>query len=191
VRTLTKDRRAALIERVAAILKRAEPTPFALEAGCRHAIRSGLCLCGTSWAAADQIAADIVRTALDRIGARRPTWAMGQPEFLQFGVILTARTRCRHCGNRLPEENFAYCADRCRKAHARELYDDDRRHELAEAERLRVAVWRAAQPERRCAECSLPFQPNTPSQMFCGSTCASRRNWRFARQVWGRGHAVR
>ena len=43
---LNRDRRRAIIERTMFILKHGNPTRFAFEATCRHAIRAKLCLEG-------------------------------------------------------------------------------------------------------------------------------------------------
>ena len=72
-----------LVESCAAILGRWRSSAFEFEASCRHGLRSGFCLAGESWARADVMAAEIVRESLHRIGARRPTWEEGQPEYTQ------------------------------------------------------------------------------------------------------------
>jgi hypothetical protein len=114
---ITRDRRRHIVRTVAAILATAEPTPFALEASCRHAIRSRLCLRGWTWAKSDDMAADIVRDALKRVGAQRPTWLQGQPEWANEGFAPILRTRCIRCSARLPEGHWKFCSQLCGQAH--------------------------------------------------------------------------
>lgn len=118
LRRINKDRRKHLMEKVAAILKAGDPTPFAFEATCRHALRSRLCLAGWGWADADAVANDIVQVALLRIGAKRPSWAEGQPEYAQNGAgAQIERTRCIRCRSKLPEGHHKFCSDLCAGAH--------------------------------------------------------------------------
>lgn len=120
--------RRKLIDQTAAILRRGEPTDFAFEGFMRHGLRSGLCLRGWSWSDADDMAADIVRSALAQIGAKRPTYQQGQPEWAQDGVILVERERCIRCGWQLPEGHSKFCSRLCHGAH----YADLRRRFYAE-----------------------------------------------------------
>lgn len=113
-RKLNRDRRGHLVDTVAAIMRNTEPTPFAAEAPCLHFIRSRLCLKGWAWGEADTLAAEIVASALKRIGARRPTWKQGQPEWTQEGFAPIARTRCVQCRRPLPEDRPRFCDDHCR-----------------------------------------------------------------------------
>jgi hypothetical protein len=124
-RRLSKDRRRQLVAIVANILRSGEPTKFTFEATCRHAIRSRLCLQGWRWAEADTIAADIVATALRSIGAQRPAWKEGQPEYTQDGFAPILRTRCAHCGRPLPD------SDGTRRIHCSSVCANVRRSRLA------------------------------------------------------------
>lgn len=112
-RKLKREHRRRLIDGVAEILKQGEPTKFAFEAFCRHDLRSGLCLAGWPWADADTAAADVVQAALRLIGAYRPSWQQGQPEYVQFGVSFIERTRCVTCHGKLPEGHRLYCSSTC------------------------------------------------------------------------------
>ena len=123
VRRFNRDRRRHLVERVAKIMREARDTGEAatlmsLEAPIRHGLRSKLCLAGWGWQEADDIARDIVDGALRHVGARRPTWAEGQPEWGQQGAgALIERTRCVRCHVRLPEGHTKFCSDLCASAH--------------------------------------------------------------------------
>src|SRR3546814_7130493 len=99
---LNKDKRRALVDRNAAAMSRAEPTAVSLEGELRHRLRSSLCRQGADWILADLLAAAIVEDALRKVGAQRPTWQQGQPEWTQEGVIYIQRTRCIRCRWKLP-----------------------------------------------------------------------------------------
>lgn len=114
--------RRKLIDQTAAIMRRGEPSVFAFEGFMRHGLRSGLCLRGWSWAEADDMAAEVVRLALQQIGAKRPTYQQGQPEWAQDGVILIDRERCIRCGWQLPEGHRKFCGRLCLDAHHQALY---------------------------------------------------------------------
>lgn len=117
-RALNRERRRHLVSTVAEILKGGDPTPFAFEASCRHGIRSRLCLDGWKWAEADGTAGEIVAEALRLIGARRPPWAEGQPEWTQNGAgALIERTRCINCHGPLPADHTKFCGQLCASAH--------------------------------------------------------------------------
>lgn len=120
-RKLTKEYRGRLIDGCARILRKGDPTPFAFEAFLRHGLRSGLCLRGWSWREADDTSSDLIQSALAQIGAKRPTWKQGQPEWTQEGVILINRVRCARCGWRLPEDHRKFCDRRCATAFHEDL----------------------------------------------------------------------
>lgn len=117
VRKLNRDRRSHMVRLVADILRGAEPTPFAFEATCRHRIRAALCLKGWSWQEADDIGKDIVEAALRQVGAVRPTWKEGQPEYTQEGHVPADRTRCIRCNRPLEGYQRKFCGSLCANAH--------------------------------------------------------------------------
>ena len=142
---MSKASASRIVANVAAILATGEPTHFAFEGACRHAIRAGLCLDGWRWKRADERSAEIMAEAFAAIGAQRPTWLQGQPEYTQEGYSPIERLFCVRCGKRLPDEHHVsqrYCSQLCGDAasHARR-----RRDESAEdrAKRLAyLALWR-------------------------------------------------
>jgi hypothetical protein len=142
-RTPADEQRAIIVDHIADILRCGDPTPFAFEAVCRHGLRGGLVMRGRSWPVADEIAAGIVRSALNMIGARRPSWLQGQPEYVQYGVKAFERTRCVECGWRLPEGHTKFCGLRCSRAFHNERYRSDRLAELAAYARAYRAAQRA------------------------------------------------
>jgi hypothetical protein len=125
-----------IVDAVAEILKRGEPTRFAFEGVCRHGIRSSLCLQGWRWALADRVADDVVSAALDRIGAVRPLWKEAQPEWTQDGHVPIDRLLCRQCSRRLPEHgssHMIFCSSQCRTAWHSAIYRRARRAEITAA----------------------------------------------------------
>lgn len=115
---LSKDKRRQLIDAMMAILRQGEASKFEFEASCRHGLRTALCLKGWSWSEADTTAAAIVERSLHFIGAVRPTWYEGQPEWTQNGSgALIARTRCVRCRRRLEDMHTKFCSTLCANAH--------------------------------------------------------------------------
>lgn len=170
-RILKAEARRLLIEKTVEVLRQAEPTPFAFEGMARHWLRAQACLEGMRWAAADQHAKEIVSSALYRLGARRPTWAEGQPEWTQPGVLNPARETCAHCGKNLPEGHYRFCSKICARArHHRLQEQDQRRAEMAFTNQSVRSRWRSKLPDRRCLHCEEPFQPRTlgnPADRWC------------------------
>lgn len=142
---ISKDRRQHLVGVVARLLERGEPTKFALEAPCRHGLRSALCLQGWPWAPADAIAADIVAAALRRIGAVRPTWREGQLWYTAEGATAIGRTRCIWCHRPLPENHSKYCSTRCKTSY----YDYIAMNDDRAAYNAAMRVYRAAIRDRQ------------------------------------------
>ena len=111
-RWLATQARKRRIAAITAILRRYEASPFEHESACIAGLRSGLCLLGWSWREADREARETVAEGLRRIGARRPPWAWGQPDYAH-GTDFIERTRCARCGGPLPAERRRYCSDLC------------------------------------------------------------------------------
>ncbi|MFG1463413.1 hypothetical protein V5F77_10980 [Xanthobacter sp. DSM 24535] len=121
-RKLKSAYRSRLIDAAASLMLRVEPTPFALEAAIRHWLRRRLCLRGWAWRDADLAAEDVVDRALHRVGAERPTWKAGQPEFTQEGVIMVERFYCINCNSLLPEGHWKFCGTICCTNHNGRIY---------------------------------------------------------------------
>lgn len=171
-----------IIAAVAHVLDHGEPTKFALEAACRSGIRSRLCLQGWPWQPADARAAAIVDEALRRIGATRPRWIEGQPEYVQFGFAAYERTRCLQCGWTLPEGHHKFCGPRCANAFHRGAFDNDKLKELAAGSAAWRALQRAAAKPKSCERCGATFRP-LRAQRFCSQACAARHNSGLSRHA--------
>lgn len=173
-RRLNRDRQKAIRDKIVAIMRAVEPTPFAAEGPCRHGIRSSLCLQGWSWANADAVAAEIVAAALNIVGAKRPTWYEGQPEYTQPGALPIQRDNCIRCRKPLPEGHYKFCSKVCSDAYHGHRANLHKREEINATRRARMAAWTASQPERVCEECGVFYKPRTPDQRFCSGQCAGR-----------------
>jgi len=176
------------VREVAKILATYEASVFQHEAACTHGIRQKLCLAGWGWHEAHDEARALVKAALDRLGARRPWWNEGQPDYALNDAHgdFVERTRCARCAARLPEDAAAkriYCSDVCRHA----AIEDKQRvvqaeHKRAQA-KARHAAWQAKQPKHTCKRCGVKFTPNKPNQKYCSPTCVGKATG-GASQAW-------
>lgn len=89
------------------------PTVFGLEGPLRHALREAFCSQGWRWSDADDTARHLVETALFSLGAMRPSWNEGQPEWSIESGTLIERTRCARCHAPLPEGRHKFCSRLC------------------------------------------------------------------------------
>jgi hypothetical protein len=99
------------------MMRKAEPTPFAVEGSCYYDLRAKLCLRGWPWTPADLQAAAVVDAALRRVRARRPSWAEGQLEFCNGGFLRD--DICWQCGDPLPHFAKRFCCEDCRMSFPR------------------------------------------------------------------------
>lgn len=172
MRKLRRERRIAIRDALAEMMRTAEPTAFALEAPGRYALRVILICGGWTWGQADTEAALLVMAALQYVGAKRPTWKQGQPEYTQDGHAPRTRERCARCAKPLPEGNYRWCSDVCFHA---ALYDRRRRRDMDEInakERIYRAAWSERQPPRECKACGRTFRPKrNNAQVYCSVAC--------------------
>lgn len=199
---LARERHRQLVNDAVTIMRRWEMSPFEYEASCRNGLRAGLCLRGWRWADADHAAAEIVDAALRRIGAVRPTWQQGQPEWTQDGFSPVDRTFCAfsECDRRIPQERLEtrggydvkYCSRECAGAAKRERDrwsgEKGTWSEFLAASAAKSARWREDH-ERACeAEgCDNKFLPSRAAisrgkgGKFCSPACyrKSRQNMKL------------
>lgn len=187
-------RRDAAIDDTMAVLETFRLSKFEREGDCRSGIRSTLCLRGHSWGIADATAADVVKEALRRIGAERPPWYMGQPEYAE------GRERCLRCSKFVAETDRAdgrrFCSKECARIYKVMLaYEpqDFRPHArdcLACGKTF--CVPRTAPNKKYCSRkcaghgeplkpqncewCGTEFQPKRSGLRFCGRNCFSLFN---------------
>ena len=175
-RRLNRDRRKHLVETVVFIIRNGceegQPSKFWCEGPMRHDVRARLCLDGWPWTDADKAAGEIMEAALRQVGAVRPSWQDGQPEYVQFASAAHERTRCLSCGGRLPPENKIFCSSNCNHNYHRNRHREDNAELFRAKQRLRWKDWSAKQPEQDCPECGTAFRPNYPGQLLCSKRCA-------------------
>jgi hypothetical protein len=135
-----KAEREALVNALVMLLRDAReagaPSWFTLEGPAVAVIRAQLCLERWPWPAGDWAARDVVGEALARVGAERPSWQEGQPEWTDGGAIRVERTGCAECGKPLPEGHKLFCSRRCGQAARARRYWRDRAEERNLARRL-------------------------------------------------------
>ena len=190
--THAQRRREALISTVAALLDQGEPTRFAYEGACRQGVRVAFVLQSWRWRDADTAAAIIVDEALRRLGIERPSWAQGQPEYVE-PVAEGDRLGCANCGKTLPEDYHQtvprkFCSDLCRRAAnnrrtavlgVQRTWAEEVARRAAEAEAAK------AKRERKCVVCGTAFQPHKATQEVCSRSCSNKLRPRGGRQRKG------
>jgi hypothetical protein len=169
---LNRARQESIRDAVVLMARRAEPTAFAVEGTCRHAIRSALVLQSWRWPLADFVAHEIIVAALNMVGAKRPTWEQGQPEWTQPGILTAPRFWCMQCGRPLPDGHYRFCSRVCAAAHQHDVrYARDREERLVAAAAYRAA-YREQAPEQPCERCGVSFRPSKKTQRYCSPQCA-------------------
>ncbi len=148
-RKLNQEFRSELVSRVVEILRDGTPTVFAREGACHHGVRSYLCIEGWGWDDADRNAADIVSNALNRLGAQRPTWLQGQPEYRGKSFHGNYR-RCGNpkCQSLLEEYQAIFCSEHCSHYVAQRRWIEQNREEAAIMGKIARDKRRRADPEK-------------------------------------------
>jgi endogenous inhibitor of DNA gyrase (YacG/DUF329 family) len=179
-----RQRHAAIVADVARILDAGRSSKFEFEAACRTGLRSGFCLEGRTWKFADAYAAAIVKEALRKLGAERPTWWQGQPEWTQDGFAPIDYYYCQRCGKPIPEDRkptagqaLKFCSKLCSDVVAarRSAISGER---LTMAERL--AAWAAQskrtmqERSRHCDHCGRYFLTKRRDRKFCSPECQAK-----------------
>ncbi|MFC5421041.1 hypothetical protein ACFPOB_15900 [Bosea eneae] len=178
-RKLNRDRQARFVDNCVTIMGDGTPSHFEFEGACRSGIRSGLCEEGWSWREADRAAAIVVETALNRIGAIRPTWAEAQADFAIDPMI--ERVFCAHCGMRIPPDRVSsngtpvkWCSDECGHV-ARTILKNKSGERVSRAEHLaRCSVATQRTLEERatdCAHCGKRFLTRRTDIKYCSQAC--------------------
>ncbi|UFS65168.1 hypothetical protein LO749_00945 [Paracoccus denitrificans] len=91
---------------------------FGLEGPLRAGLRADFCLQGWGWTSADLMARDLMAEVFNSVGAARPDWYEGQPEWTIEAGTLIERTRCVRCHETLPEGHYKFCSRLCNTSHA-------------------------------------------------------------------------
>lgn len=181
-----RKRDRALVPAVMHILNNGGPTHFVYEGPCRAGLRSAFCLEGEPWSRSDLRAGRIVAEALSLLGAQRPTWAEGQPEWTDPGYAPGDVYYCQHCRKPMPEDRglgAKFCSRECKVAN----YMAGVRANHAQMSR---AEWRAMIAVRRqrvlrergltCQHCGGKFLPKDKSHDLRSLAYCSRKCQRAA-----------
>ena len=194
-RKLHKDLHASLVETTVIILRQGYPTVFEYEGSCRHQVRSYLCVEGWGWDEADRASENVVLTALNRLGAKRPTAAEAKPEYRGEEFHGTYR-RCMNprCRSLLEEQQKLYCCDHCRRYVITTRWEENNKEkariqravsqakckrENPQAYRIKRQRYEALRKERRpvkqCLTCK-GFAKMLPRSDYCSKACHYGRN---------------
>lgn len=166
-----------MVQRVFDIMRDWRCSPFEHEGATRHGLRAALCAEGYGWERSDHEADLIVQAGLSRMGAVRPTWDQGQPEYV------LAREDCRWCARPMPAEEAEglrrgqFCSVECARAAitARELRTTNGVDKVAMA--AAAVIRRAVRPQLTCEQCNKKFQQygyadRRQAPRFCSHRCA-------------------
>ncbi len=176
-RKLSRQRFEAILHRTVELMKTWRTSTFEFEGPARYGIRRSLVLRGGwHWHDADACAAEIVEKALAIMGAVRPTWQQGQPEFGDNS--LTIRTRCVNegCGKVISDERLIpgktkYCSDNCGRA-ARARWNRYHVERMTSVERIAEIQARSlAARAAVCVRCETHFVANQIGQIYCSVEC--------------------
>lgn len=181
-RVFTGEKRRSMVAKAMDVLRDWRESPFEHEGAARAGIRAGLCMDGHGWQVADNEAAALIEEGLHLMGAKRPSWAAGQPEYT------IGRENCANCRGPLDDEALArrdrFCCDECRRM--MRTYRNDRYHyAAAEATKWAYAVaCKEGIPERSCEWCATMFKPATPDTVACSPAHAAKlREQRAGRAI--------
>ncbi|MDP1583927.1 MAG: hypothetical protein Q8M18_10935 [Bradyrhizobium sp.] len=183
---LSRKDNEILVPRAIEILEAGHSSRFQFEGAVRHGLRSTFCLEGMTWSKADARASAIVSEALRRIGATRPMWHEGQPEWCQDGYTATRYVLCQRCGKPLDadaRDGTKFCSRTCNSA-AQSAF----RWRLTqiEGEAGMRAVMAARTKSRQksvgeyiCEGCGTRFERLWKPQgyRFCSHTCSGKRKF--------------
>lgn len=112
---------------------------FGLEGPLRAGLRADFCRQGWGWNTADMTARELLAEVFARIGAERPTWNEGQPEWAIEAGTLIERTRCVRCHAPLPEGHYKFCSRLCNTSHAAFMH---RKRQASEDQAVWLAIWK-------------------------------------------------
>ena len=142
VTSFNRRRKSTIVSEVAGVIRQAFiegeiASLWGLEGTLRASLRADLCLRGWRWEIADQTAKDIVAGAHTVIGAKRPSWYEGQPDYAVSEGLLIERTRCANCHKALPEDRKKFCSHLCYDAHHHRL---SRRRAVTDGKGAELAI---------------------------------------------------
>lgn len=171
---LTTGQRNNLTDRVYEFMRCWRSSRFEFEGSARHGLRSAFCLQGHSWRAADAEAKVIVERALHRLGAERPSWDQGQPEYA------IPRENCAWCYSPVSpellvgEHHKSYCSSMCARSALQWRSYQTRTSQDFAYRAVRAFIERTSHPVRNCDHCGQAFHPINPHGRYCTRVCSQK-----------------
>lgn len=170
---LSKAERKTVINDIMDTLRDWRKTPFENEGPVRAGIRSAMCLQGHSWPQADLDAEKILSSAFRFMGAKRPTWEEGQPNYT------VPAENCRWCAMPVPDELMTggnhshYCSDVCARSALDQRAFEERRTANKAYANAHLTIQRMKHDVKACRQCATLFRPIEDSGEFCSRQCAT------------------
>jgi hypothetical protein len=164
-------KRDAVASKVMDVLKDWRSSPFQNEGACVAGLRSALCLDGMRYPIADFEAHSIVEECFVAMGAERPSWQQGQPEYLEH------RETCRWCKCDLPDDltrgsvAWQYCSEVCVAAARlkQRLHYEAVRDQANQLASYAIGTLRAE--VKPCQACGASFRNRNPDAKYCSAAC--------------------
>lgn len=165
------EKRKSVVSGTIEVMRDWRLSPFEFEGEAIAGIRSGLCDAGYGWRRSDAAARDVVDEALRQLGAKRPTWEQGQPDYVE------PRDACLWCKGPLEAgvsgTGYKYCSAECARIALQKRNFEVRSKgdkTFAAAKRM---LGRAKMRPATCECCGKSFQPLPGrAQRFCSNYCA-------------------
>ncbi|QRY66557.1 hypothetical protein JVX98_19370 [Ensifer sp. PDNC004] len=173
--------RKPVISRVMDVMRDWRSTPFENEGSTIAGLRSGLCSQGYGWASADREARSIVADCLRYLGAVRPNWDQGQPEFT------VSDENCKWCSAELPPEaseglrQFRFCSTECAKAAIAQRSADNWLRNSNIAWSAYRMVLKSRMPQRVCEACGIRYSTvrEKSESKYCSKACYNKGRLKY------------
>lgn len=167
------EKRAHQVQQVMDQMRHWRLSPFEFEGSTVAAIRSGLCLDGYAWSRSDMEARSLVSEALNRLGARRPTWEQAQREYT------VARENCSWCMMPIDDDLLRgtrpsrFCSEECARAALQHRDFEMRSREDQVWQNVIDSIRKTKVKARRCEQCGKTFRPLSwiGDGRYCSAEC--------------------
>lgn len=166
------DRETAMVERIKERLKHWRSSRFENEGAMRAGLRTALCLAGFEWQLSDDESARLIARAFHELGYQRPTWAQGQPDYVE------AVESCRNCRGPLDDIQIArrdrFCSGECAKIYISGRDGSWTWNSSLDNQSAQILAKMAVREVRTCRHCSKPFQARSAREVtpYCSRECS-------------------
>lgn len=165
------EKRKTIIAKAMDVMRDWRLSPFEFEGETVAGIRSGLCEGGYDWRRSDAAARDVVECALRLLGAKRPTWEQGQPDYVE------RRDVCLWCKGPLDEgvsgTGYKYCSAECARVALQKRDFQVRSTGDKTFAAAKLMLERAKMKPIPCERCGKMFHPlPRRAQRFCSNFCS-------------------